>query len=193
LLLIPCVTLAAIGCAESSPTPYVPIVAVAQPSAAANPSTPLDPDVVTDLEWDQLAFDLQDRTQFDRADIPQAIQNLDGALVRVRGYYVASLIYSEQVEQFVMFGEIKSEPIKLDENRDLFAIPLHYLTTVEMADGKTADFTLEPITVVGRFFIKERKVDGKAFCVFNIVADSVVRAERRDGYRRAVYGMIDGC
>jgi len=193
LLLIVFAVIGPIGCADnidSFPTPNLD--GVSQPTVATIAATPAATDAITELEWAQLIFDVKDRIEFRPSQLPERIRELDGKLVRVRGYFhPGSIVTKSDIKEFLLLGEIQSKPINAKEcYADPYAIPLHYLMTVRMADGKTAAFTMKPIAVVGRFSIKVLEFDGKPICIFNIVADSVVGVRPRDGYSIA---MCDGC
>lgn len=191
-LLTAFVAVSTIACSGNSHVPSPLILTVSPQDDVAIHSTSTARETVTDIEWAQLAFDHKDRSKFDRSQLPKDILDLDGKLIRVRGYFnIIGILSARDIKKFVLLAEITSPPVN---ERKFFAepsvLPLHYLMAVQMADGESAIFTSKPIEVVGRFSINVFEFDGKPYCVFRIHADSVKAAETRDGYHSAVCG---GC
>lgn len=166
---------------------WLPLALVIANGCGSNSQTSTS-ETITPIEWKQLEFAVEDRSQIALADLPQRIHNLDGKRVRVRGYvHRASVGSARGLTEFVLLGEISGEPLaaKLTQG-DHYAIPLHHLMIVQMVDGQTAQFTTKPIAVTGRFSIKVRDFEGQPICVYRIVAESVERVPPREGHHCAV-------
>ena len=165
-----------------------PSLVVATQALAESPDDGVDENVRI-VDWQQLEFQLDDRSKFRVTDIPDSIRRLEGARVRMRGYFHPGSVFSQRgIKQFVLLGEIQTKAAS--DKSSWHEIPLHYWLTVEMAESQSATFTAKPIEVTGRFAIKIRSFQGKPFAIFQIVADTVVRTEPRPGYHPAI---MSGC
>ena len=106
---------------------------------------------VQDLSFDDLKFDIEKDAPFHREMLPEKIEDLKAARIRLRGYILPSFQQSG-IKQFVL----------VRDNLECCFGPgaaLYDCVLVEM-EGKGVDFTVRPVTVEGQFDIEEFK-DGR--------------------------------
>jgi hypothetical protein len=117
------------------------------------------------LKWSDLEFDDSDRESIAVSRLPKRIRELHGKPVRIRGYILAA-DKARGIEEFPLVGKRENQPSdKLPRLRDLILI--------EMADGMTANYTIKPIEVTGRFEVHREIWAGQVISAFRIIADSV--------------------
>jgi len=140
------------------------------------------------VEWSELRFAVKEGAAFDVQQFPQAIRDLAGRQVRIRGYFHDGQLRNRDLEKFLLIGEVdfpalgvKLGPFPPDPSRWL---------RVSMAAGRRAQFVNGPVAVTGRLELEPVEVDGEVWCVFHIVADSVEPVPTRAGYHPAI---VNGC
>jgi hypothetical protein len=165
------------GCArEPEPRIIVPITPVAMKAEEC-----------VDLEWDQLAFEIDRNKEFEFSQLPPGVRDLIGKRVRIRGYMLPSF-QARNFREFVIAGEIKQEPTKKRAGRQhpYWKLPaVDQLATVEMKNAPLANFTFKPLCIEGRLSFEIKEVDGEVACVFHIAADKAEVVEPREGYYSA--------
>ena len=165
------VFVAALGCQKSSspaasarPTP-----SGAPASAASDTQAGLHPTVrteVRDTTFDDIKFDMKKEEPFERLMLTDAIRQLDGQKIRIRGYIFPTPIQNG-ITEFVL----------VRDNLECCFGPgaaLYDCILVKMSKGKTTDYVLRPVTVEGTFTVQElRGPDGRHLVIYQIEGDAV--------------------
>lgn len=123
---------------------------------------------VRDITFDDLEFDMEKEAPFDRSRLGDNIEGLHGQDVIIRGFILASSVFQQKgIEQFVL----------VRDNQQCCFGPGAYIyhnIQIQMEPGKTASFSIRPVTVEGAFAIKPWVgPDGKCYSVFHITASNV--------------------
>ena len=104
-----------------------------------------------DLTFDDIKFDIEKGGKFSREMLTEDIEELNKKTVRIRGYILPASVFKQSgIEEFVL----------VRDNMECCFGPgaaLYDCIIVQMEKGKTADFTTRPVTVRGKFEIKEFK------------------------------------
>lgn len=120
-------------------------------------------DRVQDITFDTVKFDIEKGGSFKRSMLTSKIEELDGKLIRVRGYMYPSF-QQTGLRQFVL----------VRDNMECCFGPkaaLYDCMIVDMVGGATTDFSVVPITVEGTFSIREIKgPDGKHLAIYHVDA-----------------------
>jgi hypothetical protein len=118
------------------------------------------------ITFDDIKFDIEKGEPFERQMLTEKIEKLAGKRVRLRGYMLPSF-QQRGIKQFVL----------VRDNMECCFGPgaaIYDCVVVEMAKGKSTQFTVRPIAVEGTFKIKELKgPDGKHLAVFEMAGDEV--------------------
>jgi hypothetical protein len=117
-----------------------------------------------DKTFDDLRFEMTVGDKFQRSMLTQEIETLHGQRIRIRGYILPTP-QKHGVTQFVL----------VRDNQECCFGPgaaLYDCILVEMKTGKTADFTIRPIAVEGRFEVREFVIDGKHLAIYHLDAES---------------------
>jgi hypothetical protein len=178
------------GCGTQGATATVsPAGAVRQaPSSSATPSTNTSPtpgparpkllpgaktkaltaagDRPYDKTFDDIRFEMTVGAPFRREMLTDAIEALAGQRIRIRGYILPTAQRSG-IKQFVL----------VRDNQECCFGPgaaLYDCILVEMQAGKTAEYSIRPVAVEGRFDIREVVgPDGKHWAIYRLDAESV--------------------
>ncbi|MFO0898498.1 MAG: DUF3299 domain-containing protein [Pirellulales bacterium] len=114
-----------------------------------------------DITFDDLKFEMEKGGHFKRSMLTPAIEALEGQHVRLRGFILPSF-QQTGIKQFVL----------VRDNMECCFGPgaaLYDCVYVEMAPGKTADYTIYPVAVEGVFHIKEWVgPDGKHLAIYSM-------------------------
>lgn len=144
------------------------LLSVANPSKSAETkvTTPKpQPGKTIDMTFDDIKFDIEPDAKFEREMLPQPIENLSGQKIRIGGYMLPSF-KNRDIKQFVL----------VRDNMECCFGPgaaLYDCILVEM-DGRGVDFTVRPVTVEGKFTIKEYKDgDGKHLAIYHLQGTGV--------------------
>ncbi|HRX80104.1 MAG TPA: DUF3299 domain-containing protein, partial [Pirellulaceae bacterium] len=100
-----------------------------------------------DLTFDDIKFDIKKDAPFKREMLTEKIESLDGSVVKIRGYILPSF-QQKGIKQFVL----------VRDNMECCFGPgaaLYDCILVEMAPGKSASFTVRPVSVEGKFEVSE--------------------------------------
>ncbi|RMF39238.1 MAG: DUF3299 domain-containing protein [Planctomycetota bacterium] len=101
------------------------------------------------ITFDDLKFDLEKGGKFDRKLLTDKIESLHKKTVELKGYILPTSVFRQTgIEEFVL----------VRDNMECCFGPgaaLYDCVIVRMAKGKTATFTTRPVTVKGKFEIKE--------------------------------------
>jgi hypothetical protein len=131
--------------------------ATSKPSVAAQPR---------DITFDTIKFEMQKGDPFVRSMLTPQIEALHGKPVRIRGYILPSF-QQTGITQFVLVR---------DNLQCCFGpgAALYDCIVVDMRPGKSADYTVRPVTVAGTFEIRElRDPDGKDLAIYHLDGDAV--------------------
>jgi hypothetical protein len=121
-----------------------------------------------DITFDTVKFEMKDpkSRKFQRSMLTEGIEKLDGHNVRVRGFMLNSF-KTKGITQFVL----------VRDNKECCFGPgaaLYDCIVVLMAEGKSAEFSVRPVTVEGTFTIRELVgPDGKHLSVYQLRGASV--------------------
>jgi hypothetical protein len=133
--------------------------------AAAEPATPTANRVV-DKTFDDIKFDIQPDEPFRREMIGEEIEKLAGQRVRLRGYILPTP-QKRGIKQFVL----------VRDNQECCFGPgaaIYDCVLVEMRPGKTAEFSIRPVTVEGTFDINVfMGPDDAPLAIYHIDGESV--------------------
>lgn len=122
-----------------------------------------------DISFDDLKFDIEIDAPYDPAMLTDAIRQLDGKVVKLRGYILPSTLFREtNIDEFVL----------VRDNQECCFGPgaaLYDCVVVNLINGVKTDFTTRPVTVTGTFRLKEYKYpdDSGHFAIFNLLGTSV--------------------
>lgn len=121
---------------------------------------------VRDISFDTVKFEHVKGDPFDRKLLTDAINQLDGKLVRVRGYMYPTNQQSG-LKQFVLVRD--NQECCFGKGAALFDCMI-----VEMVGDATAEFSVVPIAVEGVFTIRELKgPGGRPLAIYHLDGRSV--------------------
>jgi hypothetical protein len=119
------------------------------------------PAAVKEVTFDTVKLDLKKGDPYDPQVLTDAVKELDGREIRIRGYILPSFQQSG-IKQFVL----------VRDNMECCFGPgalLHDCILVEMIAPATATFTVRPISVEGTFSIREVKgPDGRHLAIYHL-------------------------
>ncbi len=119
-----------------------------------------------DVTFDDIKFDIKKDAPFKREMLTEKIEKLAGNSIKIRGYILPSF-QQKGIKQFVL----------VRDNMECCFGPgaaLYDCILVEMAAGKSASFTVRPVSVEGKFEISEFKdPDGKHLAIYRMVGEEV--------------------
>jgi hypothetical protein len=142
------------------------------PAASNSPAAPTDSAVqpsqrpAHDISFDTIKFDIPKDEPFRRTMITPAIEKIGKTNIRIRGYILPSFQQSG-LSQFVLVR---------DNMQCCFGpgAALYDCIVVQMNDGRTTDFTTQPVAVEGVFSIQEiAGPEGKCLAIYHMQADKV--------------------
>lgn len=145
-----------------------PDTGVTPASMRVRPRVSLRADGVLDLTFDEFEFAIEKDADFDRSMLNDKIESFNGKEILIRGFILDSSVFSlKNIKQFVL----------VRDNQQCCFGPGAYLfhnMQVEMVEGETANFSIRPVTVQGKFQIKPWiGPDGKCYSVYHVTAKSV--------------------
>lgn len=159
-----CVLAAAAGCVagcEQSTSG-----AVSERGAPAAEGAAPSPEQLADKTFDDIKFDIEPGDPFDRSLLTDAIRELDGRRMRIRGYILPTA-QKRGIEQFVL----------VRDNQECCFGPgaaLYDCILVTMQEGETAEFSVRPVAVEGEFTIDEfYGPDGAPLAIYRLAGESV--------------------
>lgn len=123
---------------------------------------------VLDLTFDDLEFEIERDGNFQRDLLGEQIESYKGRPIVLRGFILGASVFQQQgIKQFVL----------VRDNQECCFGPGAYIfhnAQVEMAPGKSCDFSIRPVTVEGTFDIRPfLGPGGKCYSVYHITADRV--------------------
>ena len=170
------ITLAAVlsGCGSDDP-PAVEIHTIRTTShtqaaeisgPAADQAPPSDQDRVLEKTFDDVKFEMALGEPFRRSMLSAQIEALAGKRIRIRGFILPTP-QKRGIKQFVL----------VRDNQECCFGPgaaLYDCILVRMEGNKTAEFSIRPVTTVGRFSIEELiGPDGNHLAIYRLEAESV--------------------
>jgi len=119
-----------------------------------------------DKTFDDLRFEMDLNEPFRREMLTDAIEDLAGKFIRIRGFILPTA-QKRGLKQFVLVRD--NQECCFGQGAALFDCIL-----VEMADGKTAEFSIRPVAVAGTFDIEEFVgPDNRHLAIYRLDAESV--------------------
>ncbi len=152
------------------PVLLVPPASQAQPPKAAEPPQnirkPLR--VKGDYTFDDLKFEIEKGGNFERSMLTKQIEEIDKKPMRIRGYILPTSTYRQSgITEFVL----------VRDNMECCFGPgaaIYDCIMVQMEKGKTANFSVRPVAVRGKFAIEEyRDTDGSLLAIYKLIASEV--------------------
>ena len=148
------------GCSQGAPGGALP------PRDAGAAPEPADADTLVDRTFDDLKFDIEPGDPFDRSMLTDTVRGLDGRRMRLRGYILPTA-QRRGLTQFVL----------VRDNQECCFGPgaaLYDCVLVEMVDGESAEFSVRPVAVEGRFRVEEfLGPEGEPLAIYRIEGESV--------------------
>ena len=155
-----------VGCgppAASTDEPLPPAAAAAPTAAARSISAPAP---LREITFDDLKLELQKGDPFTPDRLTPRVTELERQRVRIRGYILPSFQQSG-LTQFVL----------VRDNQECCFGPgaaLHDCVVVRMQPGRTAEFSIRPVAVEGRFRVEElRGPDGRHLAIYALDGERV--------------------
>ena len=153
--------LAAFGCEESAPAARAP----ASPSESVNGDAS-SKDRLVDKTFDDIKFEMALEETYHESMLTDAIRALDGQRLRLRGYILPTA-QKRGIKQFVL----------VRDNLECCFGPgaaLYDCVFVEMQGDASAEFSIRPVAVEGRFALSEFPgPDGKPLAIYRIAGETV--------------------
>ena len=119
-----------------------------------------------EITFDDIKLEMEKGSPFTRDLLPKRVTTLAGTTIRIRGYILPSF-QQTGLTQFVL----------VRDNQECCFGPgaaLHDCVVVRMRPGKTADFSIRPVAVAGRFKIDELLgPDGSHLAIYALDGDEV--------------------
>ena len=121
-----------------------------------------------DITFDDLKFDIEKDGLFSREMLTEKIEKMDDQIINIRGFILpASVMQTRNIKKFVL----------VRDNQECCFGPgaaLYDCILVEMAPGKSASFTVRPVSVEGKFEISEFVgPDGKHLAIYRMEGEEV--------------------
>ncbi len=120
-----------------------------------------------DITFDHIKFEMEKEDPFDRSLLTSQVESLEGEPIRIRGY-----ILNTPYQEFSQFVLVR-------DNLECCFGPgaaLYDCIVVKMTPGKTANYTVRPVTVEGVFRVSEMKDpfdDSKIVAIYEMLGESV--------------------
>ena len=173
------VTVLGCGRAEQPAAPSTKIVAAApakqalaqvaarRPGATSTESAaPSSGERTRDITFDDIKFKKSKKEKFKRSMLSEKIEELAGKKVKIRGYIFPGGIFKQKgITKFVLVRD--NQECCFGPGAAIFDCVI-----VRMKPGKSTDFSVRPITVEGRFSIREFRQGKKLRAVYSISGDS---------------------
>jgi hypothetical protein len=121
---------------------------------------------LVDKTFDDIKFDIEPDAPFERSLLTPEIEALAGQRIRIRGYILPTA-QKRGIKQFVL----------VRDNQECCFGPgaaLYDCILIKMQPGKTAEFSIRPVAVAGKFEIQEFKgPDGRHLAIFQMHGEEV--------------------
>jgi len=154
-----------VGCGTPQP-PVRDLQPAPGPGTAARVPPVSAASTIREITFDDIKLEMQKGEPFTRDRLTPRVAELERQRVRVRGYILPSFQQSG-LTQFVL----------VRDNQECCFGPgaaLHDCVVVRMQPGRTAEFSIRPVAVEGRFRVEElRGPDGKHLAIYALDGESV--------------------
>jgi len=151
------------GCGPPAASTVEPNPPAALPVAARSAAAQIP---LREITFDDLKLEMQKGDPFTRDRLTPRVTELERQRVRIRGYILPSFQQSG-LTQFVL----------VRDNQECCFGPgaaLHDCVVVRMQPGRTADFSIRPVAVEGRFRVDElRGPDGRHLAIYALDGEQV--------------------
>ena len=152
------------GC-DSSPA-QVATPAVLANAPASKPANPIKPAGPEEATFDDLKFEIEPDADFDEAMLTPKVKSLFDKQIRIRGYIYPTL-KKKGIKQFILVRD--NLECCFGPGAALFDCIL-----VHMKEGKTAQFSIRPVAVEGKFVFEEfLDYDGTTRAIYRLDGESV--------------------
>jgi len=160
-----------VGCDRAPATvPSIgPSLGVKTPSSPENPEpeNPEKGNAVEEATFDDLKFEMELDAQFEKSMLTPKVNELFDKRVRIRGFIYPTL-KKRGIKQFVL----------VRDNLECCFGPgaaLYDCILVHMKEGKTAEFSIRPVAVLGKFSFDEfiDDFDGTTRAIYRLDGESV--------------------
>jgi hypothetical protein len=169
LTLLLAASVSAVGCGarETPARERPPVPAAASDRSPVNAPRPAPANgPVREITFDDIKLDMEKGAPFTRDLLPKRVTALEQERVRIRGYILPSF-QQTGLTQFVL----------VRDNQECCFGPgaaLHDCVVVRMLPGRTAEFSIRPVAVAGRFKVDElRGPDGKHLAIYALDGEAV--------------------
>jgi hypothetical protein len=122
---------------------------------------PMRPGAVNDITFDDLELDMPLGTLFNRNMLTPRAAQLDGQMVRLRGFIYAGGVF--QQSGIKSFPFVKNTQCKFGPDGLAFCVIL-----VNLDEGVSTDFTTYPMTVEGRLSVRPYDAEGFTWSVYHL-------------------------
>ena len=150
------------GCDSSQPA----VAAVSPVGGGASLSASAGETQLVDKTFDDIKFDIEPGDPFERSLLTDAIRELDGRRMRIRGYILPTA-QKRGIKQFVL----------VRDNQECCFGPgaaLYDCILVTMQEGESAEFSVRPVAVEGEFAVEEfYGPDGYPLAIYRLAGESV--------------------
>ena len=133
-----------------------------------SPASQGDLERLLDKTFDDIKFDIEPDAPFDRSMLTEQINGLDGQRMRIRGYILPSA--QKRLQEFVL----------VRDNQECCFGPgaaLYDCILVEMNPGQSADYSVRPVAVEGRFRVEEFEnplnPEGPPLAIYRLAGETV--------------------
>lgn len=122
-----------------------------------------------EITFDDLKFDIEPDAPYDASMLTDSIRELEGKTVKLSGFILPGNLFREtDIEEFVL----------VRDNQECCFGPgaaLFDCVVVNLVGGVKTNFTTRPVTVTGKFALKEYKYpdDSGHFAIFNLQGTAV--------------------
>ncbi|WP_197529652.1 DUF3299 domain-containing protein [Botrimarina mediterranea] len=159
--LLPLATLALLAGCETAPPP-VATPPIAKESSPQEPA----PARIEDRTFDDIKFDIEPDAPFDRSMLTEEVRQLDGERIRIRGYILPTS-QASGIKNFVL----------VRDNQECCFGPgaaLYDCILVTMQGDKSAEFSVRPVAVEGKFKVEEfYGPDDKPLAIYRLDGEAV--------------------
>ena len=157
----------ATGCGRPAPAPAERAAeGVAESAPTALPGKAGAAAAIRDITFDDIKLEMQKGEPFTSDRLTERVHALERQRIRIRGYILPSFQQSG-LTQFVL----------VRDNQECCFGPgaaLHDCVVVRMQPGRTAEFSIRPVAVEGRFRVDElRGPDGRHLAIYALDGESV--------------------
>ena len=154
-----------VGCGKPKPTASDP-QSVPESAANAPPAPAAGTAAIREITFDDIKLEMQKGEPFTRDRLTPRVTDLERQRVRIRGYILPSFQQSG-LTQFVL----------VRDNQECCyggGAALHDCVVVRMQPGQTAEFSIRPVAVEGRFRVEElRGPDGRHLAIYALDGERV--------------------